>query len=160
MLFGGSFPISGQLISRKGSVRVVLRATVDRKRFLLKGTLSGSAFAGTVQLGKFRTSCRFDASATGPIRAEYALTLSQSASGSITGPGTLTCGRKVEPVRVTGRAGKNGQATLMIRGEGTFLRVPSGKIGAGALTAPIWTAQGFGALLKGSDLVLTLDSSP
>jgi hypothetical protein len=154
VLLGQPFDITGQIKSRQGYVRVTLSGKLENKKFRLNAKLVGGEFVGTVKLGTVKTPCRFAVTDTAPIRAEYALALTVGANGAISGPGTVVAARQQVVLTVTGRVAKNGVVNLTLKGPKVFLKTKTGSADAAGITAAKWTAQGFGALIKGRNLVL------
>ena len=152
-IFAEFADVTGNIKVRKSGVTLKLKGkTASGKRVSVKTTLNGTAFTGTVKLGKAKGPARIDVEGVAPATLDYTLALTVAGNGKVTGTGTLKSDLADIPVTVKGETSAT-KASLHVTGSKTMFD-GSGPTTATGFTAK-WKAQSYGALLKGEGLAVT-----
>ena len=152
-IFAEFADVTGNIKIRKSGVTLKLKGkTASGQRVSVKTTLNGTAFTGTVKLGKAKGPARIDLDGIAPTTLDYTLALTVAANGKVTGTGTLKTDLADLAVTVKGETSES-KASLHVKGSKTMFD-GSGPTTATGFTAK-WKAQSYGALLKGENLAVT-----
>ena len=142
--------VTGKIAATKKAIMLVLKGADERGKFKIRAELRGNRFVGMATSQKPVPFALF-ISSVAPLRVSYDLIVAVDATGRADGTGTATaCGVQVS-VRA---AGRNSSALSMLRVTGAkTVWLGSGPQTANGFTAS-WSAKGFGATAKGSELAI------